>query len=190
MYQKKGKETKVVGFASKTLSPAEKNYRMHSGKLEFLALKWSICDKFSDYLIHDPTFEVVTDNNPLTYILTTAKLNATCLRWINQLANFHFSIKYRCRKKHTDADYLSRHPIREIERIESKCDNRLGGEDVKAAFTGVSQGDCCVRHVSVDMMEVKDVAEKMKIDRRKLKEEQKKDPVISPVYDIVKSGLR
>lgn len=28
----------------------EKNCRLHSGKLEFLALKWAICDKFRDYL--------------------------------------------------------------------------------------------------------------------------------------------
>ena len=50
---------------------------MHSGKFEFLALKWAITEKISDSLINGPKFEVVTDNNPLTYILTTANLNTT-----------------------------------------------------------------------------------------------------------------
>ena len=67
-------KTKIVSSASRTLTPAEKNYFMHSGKLEFLALKWAVTDKFQDYLINGPDFQVVTDNNPLTYVLTTAKL--------------------------------------------------------------------------------------------------------------------
>ena len=38
LYQKIGKETKIISFASRTLTPAERNYNYHSGKLEFLAL--------------------------------------------------------------------------------------------------------------------------------------------------------
>lgn len=45
--------------------------------LEFLALKWTICKRFRDYLFHTPHFVVYTDNNPLMYILTTVKLNTT-----------------------------------------------------------------------------------------------------------------
>ncbi len=46
------------------------------GKLEFLALKWTICEKFWDYLFYAQHFTVYTDNNPLTYTMSTAKLNA------------------------------------------------------------------------------------------------------------------
>ena len=66
--------TRVIAFASRSLSNAETWY--HSSKLEFLALKWSICDHFHEYL-YGAHFEVFTDNNPLTYVLTTAKLEAT-----------------------------------------------------------------------------------------------------------------
>ena len=52
----------------------ERNYDTH--KLEFLALKWSIMERFHEYL-YGRHFEVYTDNNPLTYILTTAKLDVT-----------------------------------------------------------------------------------------------------------------
>ena len=63
----------MVAYASRSLKASEKNYPAH--KLEFLALKWSITEKFNDYL-YGAEFEVVTDNNPLTYIFTTAKLDA------------------------------------------------------------------------------------------------------------------
>ena len=78
-------------------------------KLEFLALKWSVCDRFHEYL-YGGNFEVFTDNNPLTYILTTAKLNATGQRWVANLANYNFSIKYKSGKANVDADALSRNP--------------------------------------------------------------------------------
>ena len=56
-----------VAFASRTLNKAERNYTTH--KLEFLALKWSITDRFLEYL-YGSTFEVYTDNNPLSYVLS------------------------------------------------------------------------------------------------------------------------
>lgn len=81
---------RVVAYASRTLSPAEKNYHMHSGKLEFLAMKWAIADRFRDYLYYAPHFTVYSDNNPLCYVLTTPRLDATRLQWISELANFNF----------------------------------------------------------------------------------------------------
>lgn len=92
--------------------PAEKNYHLHSSKLEFLALKWAMCDKFRDYLYYAPTFTVYTDNNPLTYVLSTAKLSAVGHRWVGELADFYFTIKYRPGKTDVDADTLSRFPVR------------------------------------------------------------------------------
>ena len=49
-----------------------------------------------------------TDNNPLTYILTTAKLDATGHRWVAALSNYTFSISYKPGRNITDADALSR----------------------------------------------------------------------------------
>lgn len=77
LYQKQEGKLRVIAYASRTLTPAEKRYHLHSGKLEFLALKWAICDRFRDYLYYSPPFTVFTDNNPLTYVLSSAKLNAT-----------------------------------------------------------------------------------------------------------------
>lgn len=55
-------------------------------------------------------FTVVTDNDPLTYVLMSAKLNVVGHPWLAALSSFHFSIQYRAGKKNQDADGLSRHP--------------------------------------------------------------------------------
>ena len=64
-------------------------------------------ERFHEYL-YGGEFEVYTDNNPLTYVLTTAKLDATGQRWIANLANYNFKIFYRCGRSNIDADSLSR----------------------------------------------------------------------------------
>ena len=48
------------------------------------------------------------DNNPLTYVLTSAKLDATGQCWVAALANYDFTIHYRSGKQNIEADALSR----------------------------------------------------------------------------------
>ena len=98
---------RVIAYASRSLSKTERNYDAH--KLEFLALKWSVTERFHEYL-YGGKFDVYTDNNPLTYVLTTAKLDATSQRWIASLANYDFKIYYRSGKLNVDVDSLSRIP--------------------------------------------------------------------------------
>ncbi|KAJ8021847.1 hypothetical protein HOLleu_39161 [Holothuria leucospilota] len=56
---------------------------------------WSVTDRFRNYLQYASHFTMYTDNDPLTSILTTARLNATGQRWVEELAGFRFTIKYR-----------------------------------------------------------------------------------------------
>ena len=79
LYQETDGIEHVIAYASRGLRANECNYPAH--KLEFLALKWAVTDKFHDYL-YGNKFQVRTDNNPLTYVLTTAKLDATGHRWL------------------------------------------------------------------------------------------------------------
>ena len=104
LYQGDGQE-RVIAYASRTLNIAERNYDAH--KLEFLALKWAVTDRFHEYL-YGATFEVFTDNNPLTYILSTTKLDAMGHRWVASMGPYNFKLNYKPGKLNTDADSLSR----------------------------------------------------------------------------------
>uniref|UniRef100_A0A3Q1EKL9 Gypsy retrotransposon integrase-like protein 1 n=1 Tax=Acanthochromis polyacanthus TaxID=80966 RepID=A0A3Q1EKL9_9TELE len=107
LYQEQEGQLRVIAYASRGLSASESRYPAH--KLEFLALKWSVCEKFHDYL-YGAHFVVVTDNNPLTYLLTSAKLDAASHRWLAALSTYTFKLQYRAGKQNLDADALSRRP--------------------------------------------------------------------------------
>uniref|UniRef100_A0A3B3RLD9 Gypsy retrotransposon integrase-like protein 1 n=1 Tax=Paramormyrops kingsleyae TaxID=1676925 RepID=A0A3B3RLD9_9TELE len=77
-------------------------------KLELLALKWAVTEKFRSYLLGS-RFTVLTDNNPLCH-LSTANLGAIQQRWVAQLAVFDFDVRYRPGRCNTAADALSRRP--------------------------------------------------------------------------------
>ena len=63
----------LVAYASQDLMGGDKKY--HSSKLEFLALKWAVTGQFKEYLWYKP-FTVHTDNNLLSYMMTTPNLDA------------------------------------------------------------------------------------------------------------------
>ena len=63
----------VIAYVTRSLTKAKSHYPMH--KQEFLALKWAVVKEFHKYL-YGSAFDVHTDNNPLTYILMMAKLDA------------------------------------------------------------------------------------------------------------------
>ena len=105
LYQDQDGQNRVIAYASRSLSKSERNYPVH--KLEFLALKLAITDKFHEYL-YRAGFQMFTDNNPLTYVLTTAKLDATGHRLVAALSNYTLSILYKPGMANRDADALSR----------------------------------------------------------------------------------
>ena len=157
-----------VAFASRGLTPTESRYPAH--KLEFLAMKWAICEKFYDYL-YGNQFEVITDNCPLTYVFKTSKLDATGLRWVAALSAFNFTVKYRPGRLNSAADALSR--------LENEY-AVLSDEAVKALYSGVGK-DELVSTVSMSASVVPDLptsADKEPPDWTKL---QKNDPVIGVI---------
>jgi len=185
LYQEHNDQLKVVSYASRTLTPAEKNYYLHSGKLEFLALKWSITEKFREYLYYGPYFTVFTDNNPLSYVLSSAKLNATGMRWIAELADFNFVIKYRSGKENIDADYLSRAPITEY--IKS-CNSVIDQSSIHTLFLEKQSSNLPHVNINVNAVEYLDTPSNFhNIEDAKLSLRQQTDSIISPIYNSVSS---
>ena len=95
----------VIAYASRSLTKSETHYPTH--KLEFLALKWAMVEKFHKYL-YGLTFDIYTDNNYLMYVLMMAKLDAASLHLMASLANYNFQLYYRVGKTNINVDALLR----------------------------------------------------------------------------------
>ena len=97
------------GYGNHVLVEAESKY--HGSKLEFLVLKWYICENLSDCLYYADRFQLFRDYNPLVYRKATSKINATGQRWINELGNYNFTINYKLDLESKVTDSLSRYQI-------------------------------------------------------------------------------
>ena len=98
-----------IAYASCIMNETEQRY--HFNKQEFLALKWAVTKQFHEYLSlygkNRNEFVVHTDNNPLTYIFSTANLDAAGQRWVAHLTSYNFAIEYQKGKDNTVTDFLS-----------------------------------------------------------------------------------
>ena len=100
----------VIAYARQSLCPSERSMcNYSSAKLELLALKWAVTEKFQDYLLGS-WFQVYMDNNPLAYVLES-KLGALQIQWLSELALFDFAIKYQTGCSNRAVDALSHHPF-------------------------------------------------------------------------------
>jgi len=184
LYQRQDGHEKVIAYASRSLKPSEKHYPAH--KLEFLALKWSMTEKFHDYL-YGAEVEVITDNNPLTYVLTSAKLDATGQRWLAALSNYTFTTRYRAGKNNADADGLSRVVVQQ--------------ETIAAITTAVTAGIEQAPYCFSTSAPVKDkpeacdqvpedVLQTYALSSHNWRKSQLADPVISKVIHKLQAGTR
>ncbi|CAI5660481.1 unnamed protein product [Oreochromis niloticus] len=185
---------KPVAFASRKISDSERNYPVH--QLEFLALKWAVVDKFHDYL-YGAKFTVRTDNNPLTYVLTTAKLNAVGHRWLAALATYDFNIQYRPGRHNIDADLLSRQHTNDTEwtdvpqsAIKAICKKESIYEATKSPVRLVDQlgvPTSVIPEAYVLPVSLKATLEDQ-LTLTDLQVAQDLDPVIGPVKQAIQTG--
>ena len=98
-----------ITYASHVMNETEQMY--HSNKQEFLTLKWVVTEQFHEYLSpygkNRNEFVVCTDNNPLTYIFSSANLDAVGQRWVARLTSYNLSLEYQKGKDNTVADFPS-----------------------------------------------------------------------------------
>ena len=177
LYQKQsdGKE-RVIAYASWSLNQAECNYDAH--KLEFLTLKWAVTDRFYKYL-YGGTFDVFTNNNPLMFILTTAKLDAMGHRCIASLDPYHFNLHCKPAKLNSDADTLSRIVWRSVM-----------AEEVKATMdlTQVDRTVIVEPSVFEDTLENVSIMKSLQTDgvTKRWQKRQNQDPEIRAIVQMIR----
>ena len=70
-----------------------------------------VTEQFHEYLSpygkNRNEFVVCTDNNPLTYIFSSANLDVAGQRWVARLTSYNFSLEYQKGKDNTVANFLS-----------------------------------------------------------------------------------
>ena len=136
----KGKdgEVRVIAYASRSLRPSERSMCDYSSaKIKLMALKWSVCEKFKDYLLGSK-FTVFTDNNPLVYV-KTSKLGAAQIRWLSELALYDFDIVYRTGRSNLVADALSRRPEAEGENYNQACSDNEDKEWQAISYSAICE---------------------------------------------------
>ena len=125
-----------IAYASHVMNETEQRY--HSNKQEFLTLKWVVTEQFREYLSHygknRNEFVVRTDNNPLTYIFSSANLDAAGQRWVAHLASYNFFLEYQKGKDNTVANFLSRMNERLPEEEVQEYLNKIPYPGVKAVL--------------------------------------------------------
>ena len=180
LYQKQDGRDRVISYASRRLSPSERNYPVH--KLEFLALKWAVTDKFHDYL-YGNQFTAYTNNNPLTYVLTTAKLDAMGHRWVAALSQYNFDIVYRTGTSNRDADALSH--IRWPQNLKEVVPQTV----VQAMCQYATSDESLVESVAIDDV-LPDQWDSSPLDQSvDWQKEQADDPVLSQIISCVVNGI-
>ena len=105
LYQATGEQEKdqPIAYASKQLTPAEKNYS--TTERECLAMVFSI-KKFWHYLICNPVVFFV-DHMTIKYLVNKAELSGRLARWVLLLEDFDYTVEYKPRRLHLQADHLS-----------------------------------------------------------------------------------
>ena len=104
LLQKIGKHYKPIAFFSKHLTKTERNYS--TSERELLSIVLGV-EHFKQY-IYGQHFTVITDHEPLKFMLTADVPAPRLARLQKRLGIYTFNIEYRAGKKNGGADALSR----------------------------------------------------------------------------------
>ena len=127
----------------------------------------------------------------MTYVLTSAKLDACGQRWVAKLANYNFSIRYRCGVSNTEADALSR--IKWPEALSDNVDIDNGCMDthvINAILTGAVTKSSLIESVSCSTKVIPTELDKEtgKLSSINWAKEQRLDPNLGVIIRLIESG--
>ena len=185
-----------IAYTSRVMNKTKQRY--HSNKQEFLTLKWVVTEQFHEYLSpygkNRNELVVHTDNNLLTYIFSSANLDAAGQRWVAHLASYNFSLEYQKCKDNTMANFLSQMNKRLPEEEVQEYLNKIPYPGVKAVLNNAIMP--IEEHAEQGVQpspDCQDVCQEEAVGARPAKlattnvtdwkQEQKEDPVL---YQVVK----
>lgn len=123
--QKVDGKVRPIAFASRTLSPAEKNYS--ATELEALAVVWGL--KKNRYILLGYKITVVVDHKPLIDLFKNTLPPGKLARWALIIQEYNPKFIYRPGKLNCVPDALSRNPVQEYSEVE-ELDVLLTGLDL------------------------------------------------------------
>ena len=113
------------------------------------------------YAKNQNKFVVRTDNNPLTYIFSSANLDAAGQCWVAHLASYNFSLEYQKGKDNTVADFLSQMNERLPEEEVQEYLNKILYPGVKAVLNNaIMPIEECTEHGVQPSSDCQDVCQK------------------------------
>ena len=186
----------LIAYASYVMNETKQRY--YSNKQEFLALKWAITEQFHEYLSpygkNRNEFVVRTDYNPLTYIFSSANVDAAGQCWVARLASYNFSLEYQKGKDNAVADFLSQMNEHLPEEEVREYLNKIPYPGVKAVLNNtITPIKDCAEQGARPSSDCQNVCKKEMVEARPArlatvnitnwKQEQKEDPVL---YQVVK----
>lgn len=178
LLQEHGGALRPIAFASRSLTPAERNYTVT--EKECLAIVFAL-RKF-DYYVDGVAFVIETDHMALTWLRRLNEPSGRLARWALLLQRYDFTVRYRKGKNNAAADALSRAPVqREVGKENDP--QRTEGETTAADRERPKQTS--VQGMSVNHVEAV-VSAGIVFSRKELFEAQQKDPFCRKVFD----GLR
>ena len=107
---KEGEEHPIC-YASRSCNPEKRNYSSFDGECLAVVLATG---HFRSYLFGN-SFKLVTDHEPLKWLMTTQKLTGKLARWSLLLQEYDFHVEHRAGTANTNADCLSRYPLESTE---------------------------------------------------------------------------
>jgi hypothetical protein len=99
-----------IAFTSRVLTKSERNYSTF--ERELLDVIYSL-QQFKPY-IWGQRFDLYTDHAALTWLKTVKHPNKRLVAWLEDLAEYHFDIKYKRGLENVNADALSRAPVQPV----------------------------------------------------------------------------
>ena len=115
--QVQGGQERVIAFSSKILTKSQRNYSTYDRELLSVI---TFVQHFRCYLLGQ-CFVLRTDHKAIQSLTSSKEPSGRRARWLEQLAEFQYTVVHRPGKSHSNADALSRFPS-EVPVCDSSCE--------------------------------------------------------------------